>query len=210
MTNYLWINPVSAALYEWEELDQAVREQGFLPVQCQGNHIGLVREKYRTAIAGASGCVVDMRCPMAADYIKERFDQPELLFPPIQPILIHCALELQERFARGGDVLTVTTPCAALKQLGDGLGLTATTFQTWNKFVQEHGITIKRKALEKSPIPPGFFDEFGKDVYTLSSHKKFEAFFLEQKHKNIKLIEALYCEEGCHNGDGILEEVPAE
>lgn len=210
MTNYLWINPVSAALYEGDTLDLAVREKGFLSVQCQENHIEIVREKYRKAIARSSGCVVDMRCPMAAQYIKEKFDQPKLIFPDIHPILIHCARELQKRYTEDGAVLTVTTPCASLKLLGESLGLPGTVFLTWNEFVKEYKIALERKSLENSPIPPGFFDDFERDVHTLASYQEFDAFFMEQKHRDIKLVEALYCEAGCHNGDGILEEVAAE
>lgn len=205
MAVYLWINPVAQTLYEPDELEYTVREKGFFPVSCEQNHIQIVKEKYHAAVSASDACVVDMRCPCAVEYIKQNYGQSGLVFPDIAPILIHSAYELSRRFGQEGNRLYITTPCTALKLQGERLQLPNTIFLTWNEFVKSQQLELPRKLLEASPIPPGFFNEF-EAVESLVSKKQFAPFFEEEQFRFKKLVEALYCEKGCHNGDGILEE----
>ena len=59
--------------------------------------------------------------------------------------------------------------------------------------------------IEQSPIPPGFFTNLGVKTLSLSSKEKIEnaLSYKFSEIKNYQIIELLYCENGCHNGDGL-------
>lgn len=204
MKRYLWINPVALQLYEAGSLDNVLLEKGFTQVQCKLDHIAVVKQKYRQALAKGNGCIVDMRCPMIAAHIRDTYKIPPLIFPDIHPILIHCALELAKSCTNGEDTLTIATPCVALCSYGDKLQLPNTTFLTWNEFVLRNDLQLERRSLSESPIPPGFFSEYGDATQSLRSLHETDAFFARKEYQHTKIVEALYCEQGCHNGDGIL------
>ncbi|MCL1991829.1 MAG: hypothetical protein FWG66_02655 [Spirochaetes bacterium] len=150
--------------------------------------------------------MADLRCPLALEYVIEKYN-PDIETPEAFPILIYCALELFERFHSEDVSLHITTPCASLKNLGNSLGLRNVTFMTWNEFAAENAISLKRKTLKESPIPPGFFNGVSCNVKSLASKEEIDAFFSAQK-ENPDIVELLYCRQGCHNGDGILEGAP--
>lgn len=207
MRCYVWFNPVTLQLFNKNELNAAARRLGFEPVECEQDHIAAVKEKYNEAIRQAEGmCVADMRCPEACRQVRERWGDERLVFPAIHPILIHCAMELRGRLCTVDSMLFITTPCKSLRDYGNDLGLPNTRFLTWNEFEAEHGISLPRKKLSGSPIPPGFFEGFGESVLALSSIEEIEGFFLNHNKELPTLIELLFCKNGCHNGDGILEE----
>ena len=201
----IWLNPVVTASYDSSELEQAVVQKGFMPIQCRRDNIRVVKEKYRAAFAAANKPIADMRCPLALRHIMEHY-APGFEMPDIHPILIHCALELHERFFPGDAALYITTPCQSLADLGSSLGLEKTTFITWNGFVAENKIALVRKPLGASPIPPGFFSDLNARVISLASKREIDDFFSAGAKPECDIYELLYCAQGCHNGDGILEE----
>ena len=201
----VWLNPVVIASYDSLELEKALDEKGFIPVQCSGDQIRVVKEKYRAAIAMANKPIADRRCPLALQYITDNYDH-DFAVPDIHPVLIHCALELHERFCPRNNTLYITTPCKSLAELGNNLGFENTVFVTWNNFLIENGITLTRKSLGVSPIPPGFFSDLNVKVIKLTSKREIDAFFSSELKANCDMYELLYCEQGCHNGDGILED----
>ena len=126
-------------------------------------------------------------------------------FPEIEPILIHAARELAQRldFSDGSD-LTIITPCRELKALGEEKGLEHIHFLTWNEFAKASGLKLVRRDLSDSPIPPGFFAEYGDDMACLSSKEAIEQFFKEKGYRKKWIAEMLFCHQGCHNGNGVI------
>lgn len=205
MKIFVWLNPVSIAMYGGNYLTSQLKECGLEPVECRQDHIGMVREKYNQIVNRTSRCAADMRCPLAVDYVKKRYSPDFLEYPPIEPILLHCARELQQRL-EGQGRLIVTTPCSSLKELGTNLNLPDVEFLTFLELAQRYPITLQKKELEASPIPPGFFAELGDRVKILDSRKKIDGYFSAPVPQNAHLLlEMLYCEGGCHHGDGVWE-----
>ncbi len=203
MRKFLWINPVAAEMYDSPELRETLANKGFEIVACRQDHIAAVKKKYQLAVETARSCVADMRCPMAVSYIKRNYAPDFLEYPDIEPILIHCARELHERLSEKG-FLYITTPCAALRELGNSIGLPKARFYTWAEFARREAIPLRKKALDRSPIPPGFFAEYGKEAGVLDSRNKIDLYFsnlLDPAEK--KVLELLYCPCGCHHGDGV-------
>lgn len=199
---FVWVNPVSRSLYTHLKLDDILRTHGFLPVECKEDMLTCVQEKYRQAVSTSTRCVIDRRCPKAADYIKERlggaFDDPA-----IEPILIHCARALAAQYATQSNLLYITTPCKSLADYGNQLAISNTVFLPWNTFAEANGISHKPRVIDNSPIPPGFFSTFPQSL-SLTSKQEMDAYL--NLHKDLspyKVVELLYCQNGCHNGDGM-------
>lgn len=203
MEKYIWLNPVAQAMYGGADLDKQLKERGFLQVQHQGDHIATVKEKYRQAVRATSGCVADVRCPLAVQYIRDKYHGNDLDFPDIEPILLHCARELQQTLKDKGTLL-VTTPCKSLSEQGAALHLPNTTFLPFLQFAQSEGIRLTQQALQDSPIPPGFFAEYGDSAKVLDSKEKIDRYFSHPETRGSeRILELLYCPRGCHHGDGI-------
>lgn len=211
MKRYIWLNPVVVSMYGQEQLDEAMGRLGYQIVFCEQDHISRVKARYRETMAENSGCVMDMRCPAAAECAKQIGEgKPELIFPDIEPILIHAARELAGRldFTEGAD-LTVITPCSQLRDLGDSKHLSHTRFLTWLDFAGENGLELTRQELKSSPIPPGFFEEFKESgelkhrIACLPSREAIDRFFEAEEYRQNRIAELLYCSHGCHNGNGV-------
>lgn len=203
MRKFLWINPVASEMYASPTVRSQLMKNGFELVSCVQDHIAYVKGKYRLSIEKSLRCVADMRCPMAVSYIKEQYTDSHLEYPDIEPILIHCARELQKRLEGKGD-LYITTPCASLRDLGNSLELAGVKFYTWNEFAKQQGLLLQKRTLEASPIPPGFFVEYGTKAKVLDSKGKIDRYFSSMSQTpGEKILELLYCSGGCHNGDGI-------
>lgn len=202
MRKFLWLNPVVVQMYGGPDLENELTQRGYELVFCQQDPIADVKEKYAAVIQKAHTCVADMRCPMAVDYIKETYAPDFLEYPDIEPILLHCARELHTSCAPLGE-LWVVTPCAALSELGNRLSLSAVTFCTWRDFARQEHLAPPKKQLLASPIPPGFFAEYGSDALVLNSREEIDRYFSSLPHSSKKVAELLYCPFGCHNGDGV-------
>lgn len=203
MKQYVWLNPVVLSLYEEKELFEAIRQKGFEIIICRENHLEKVRQKYEKKMMESDRCVMDMRCPAAADYVRSRYGEKDAVFPDIQPILIHCAQELSSRWDGKGTIF-VTTPCKELRDRGNGLRLPGIQFLTWNEFSEINGLLdIPKQQLDSSPIPPGFFSECEGAADPLSSKEKIDQFFGEEGYRHKRVAEMLYCTDGCHNGNGV-------
>ena len=151
-----------------------------------------------------SELVFDSRCPRAVNFIRANFKEQAVFISNLNPILIESALELSAKL-KEDEWLYVTTPCEDLAQLGMELNLARTTFLTWRSFREQNAINLKMRNIEQSPIPPGFFTNLGVKTLTLSSKEKIEnaLSYKFSELKNYQIIELLYCENGCHNGDGL-------
>ena len=52
--------------------------------------------------------------PLAIDTIREYINEEETLIPQIDPILIHCGIEISNREDLKGKKKVITTPCESL------------------------------------------------------------------------------------------------
>ena len=205
MAHYIWFNPVVKSLNSYHKLQAFITEFSFVEINPNEDLITSVKEKYYETIRLSEKTVVDMRCPMAVDLIREKYDDG-YIFPEIHPILIHCAIELGDTYIKeNDDFLIVTTPCQSLADYGNRLKLEKIKFITWLDLLAEYQYNVGNSKLNESPIPPGFFDVNRVNVLNLKSKNEIDDYFKETDAHKHELVEMLYCENGCHNGDGIVE-----
>lgn len=189
-------------MYDQEELNTTLESLGFQIVTCEENHLQTVKNKYKERYEGCKYFLCDNRCPKAISYVKTHYHHTSLEYSTIDPILIHCAKELANRYKNDDAELYIITPCTDLRELGNKLALKNTIFQTWTEFCRKHRIILNDKPTESSPIPPGFFDNVP-NVVSLASKDDIDCYFQCAPKQDKQLIEMLYCQGGCHNGDGV-------
>ena len=203
MKKLVWLNPVVKSIYELAALKKSLQDKGFSVMECEKDHANSVKNAYKNALAQKE-LIFDSRCPRAVNFIRANFKEQAALISNLNPILIESAIELSAKL-KEDEWLYVTTPCEDLAQLGMGLNLERTTFLTWKSFREQNAINLKMRSIEQSPIPPGFFTNLGVKTLSLSSKEKIEnaLSYKFSELKNYQIIELLYCENGCHNGDGL-------
>lgn len=208
---YIWVNPVSESMYDSKILTEFLQKHGYEQVKVTGDWADVVKEKYRMAVQEANSPVMDMRCPKIKGVLDEAGFTSNVTIPEIEPILIHCAREISGREDLQGAEKVITTPCQALADMGNALKLPNTTFVTWNQLLAMLGKSPEEhkriKQLKESPIPPGFFKELGLKTISLAREEEIREYFQTRNSKemieNIQLVEMLFCQQGCHNGDGL-------
>ena len=203
MKKVVWLNPVVKNIYDFAALKEILQNKGFSVVECKKDHVKSVKNAYKNALA-QSELIYDSRCPRAVNFIRANFKEQAALISNLNPILIESAIELSAKL-KENEWLYVTTPCEDLAELGMELNLARTTFLTWKSFREQNAINLKMRSIEQSPIPPGFFTNLGVKTLSLSSKEKIEnaLSYKFSELKNYQIIELLYCENGCHNGDGL-------
>ena len=203
---YIFINPVVAQMYSKESLDQVLLTNGYQRVEVEKDWHKIVKGKYQEILKEVPVTILDKRCPKAIETVMPYFNKEEMRVPAIEPILIHCAMELANREDLKDREKLITTPCESLAKHGNQLKLEKTTFVSWKTFVQElegHD-QLQVKSLEASPIPPGYFSTLESKVSSLSGEENLTAYFKAKEYKEVELVEMLYCYKGCNNGDGVL------
>ncbi len=201
---YIWINPVTANLYEPDALNEYLARHGYERFETVGDWMGGVKDKYCQAVAKSTSPVMDMRCPKIKDLLEELGITSEVILPKIEPILIHSAREGSVREDLQGKEKIITTPCKALADMGNGLNLLDTSFMSWKEFVDMLGEEPARKSLQESPIPPGFFGDLGIQTVSVTGEEEIRNYWEHNASHDIQLVEMLFCKNGCHNGDGII------
>lgn len=203
MKKVVWLNPVVKNIYDFAALKEILQDKGFSVAECEKDHVKSVKNAYKNALT-QSELIYDSRCPRAVNFIRANFKEQAALISNLNPILIESAMELSAKL-KEDEWLYVTTPCEDLAELGMGLNLARTTFLTWRSFREQNAINLKMRSIEQSPIPPGFFTNLGVKTLSLSSKEKIEnaLSYKFSELKNYQIIELLYCENGCHNGDGL-------
>lgn len=196
MKNYIWLNPVVSVAYDGTGLNYFLNDLGFEIVQPVRDYISIVKNKYKDALQRSHGVVLDQRCPKISDEFHRMRSDVE--YHNIDPILIHVAKELADREDLNDGYKWVITPCRSLKTYGDSLHLKDTIFLTWDDFKEYIKVNVSGKKLDASPIPFGFFDSIEKQTVYVSKDN-----LMDYPKKGIRLIEGLYCKNGCHNGDGV-------
>ena len=202
MKKLVWLNPVVKNIYDFAALKEILQNKGFGVMECEKDHVNSVKNAYKNSLAQKE-LIFDSRCPRAVNFIRANFKEYAALISNLNPILIESATELSAKL-KEDEWLYVTTPCEDLVELGRGLNLARTTFLTWKNFKEQNEINLETKKLEASPVPPGFFTNLGVKTLSLGSKEKIEntLSYKFSELKNYRIIELLYCENGCHNGDG--------
>ena len=203
MKKLVWLNPVVKSIYELAALKKSLQDKGFSVMECEKDHANSVKNAYKNALAQKE-LIFDSRCPRAVNFIRANFKEQAVFISNLNPILIESALELSSKL-KEDEWLYVTTPCEDLAEHGRGLNLERTTFLTWRSFREQNAINLKMRSIEQSPIPPGFFTNLGVKTLSLGSKEKIQntLSYKFSELKNYQIIELLYCENGCHNGDGL-------
>lgn len=199
---YIWINPVTESMYESDELNAFLHRHGYERITASGDWLNIVKEKYKIAVGETKHTVIDMRCPKIRGFVEE-YNISDVTMPNIKPILIHCAQEISGREDLCGKEKIITTPCQALADIGNALGLAETCFIPWNQFVISTGDPLREKRLKESPIPPGFFDGTELKTISITGEEEIRGYFENYKPGEVPLAEMLFCKDGCHNGDGV-------
>lgn len=181
-------------------LEKLLKKHDLTRVVCQESWGEIVLRKYRELLEHADGTFADARCPAAVSLVHSL--QPGIRIADIEPILIHCARELAERPDLADGEKIITTPCRILADMGNKLELKDTHFVPWNRFLAALGEPME-PAPDASPIPPGFFKDLPFSVVSRSGRPAIESYVTGNDWKNAKLIELLYCVQGCHRGDGV-------
>ena len=203
MKKLVWLNPVVKNIYDFAALKEILQNKGFGVMECEKDHVNSVKNAYKNSLAQKE-LIFDSRCPRAVNFIRANFKEYAALISNLNPILIESATELSAKL-KEDEWLYVTTPCEDLAELGRGLNLARTTFLTWKNFKEQNEINLETKKLEASPVPPGFCTNLGVKTLSLGSKEKIEntLSYKFSELKNYRIIELLYCENGCHNGDGL-------
>ena len=203
MKKLVWLNPVVKNIYDFAALKEILQDKGFSVVECEKDHAQSVKNAYKNGLA-QSELIFDSRCPRAVNFIRANFKEQAAFISNLNPILIESATELNSKL-KEDEWLYVMTPCEDLAGLGMELNLERTTFLTWKSFREQNAINLKMRSIEQSPIPPGFFANLGAKTLSLDSKEKIEnaLSYKFSELKNYRIIELLYCENGCHNGDGL-------
>ena len=210
--SYLFINPVVAAMAgdEYPLILAQVNTLGFSILDCP-DAAELVHSAHEAALRCASvRPLIDQRCPLIRKIVLQ--DYPALVNQLVvtPSILLTCASQLHEQYvaaAPAKNSLTVITPCQALSEAGDDLGLPRLTFLTWNQFAILNALPNRLRQIDQSPIPPGFF-QFDDSTILETSGESGVRNALDQAAKQTcpaDFLELLYCERGCHNGDGVWQ-----
>ena len=202
---YIFINPVVGNMYKKEELDELLFNNGYSRVEVETDWHKIVKEKYNETLKSTEKTLLDQRCPLAIDTINKYINDEDALIPQIDPILIHCGIELANREDLKGKKKIITTPCESLASYGNKKNLEDTVFISWKEFIKNlnsHNKSMVR-LLDESPIPPGYFDSLEAKVTSLSGEENIVSYFKNNLHKEDDLVEMLYCTNGCNNGDGV-------
>ncbi|WP_311694898.1 hypothetical protein [Sneathia sanguinegens] len=199
MKKYILLNPVVINSYNLSFLEKKLNNLGFSLVFSKEDQAKIVKNEYKALLQKEKGTILDQRCPLIVDYFKK--SKLNVKFHNIEPILIHIAKEIAYREDLADGQKWIITPCTALKKYGNSLNLENTFFFTWDEFCNKYSLNLKGKKLDNSPIPFGFFSDIEKNV--ISVEEKDLKNISNVSIKKVRLIEGLYCHNGCHNGDGV-------
>lgn len=202
MKTLLFFNPIIKKLLEEDDYRALFEKFELLGIDVRDSTPGItrVREEYKKLINETQQLpVIDSRCPYVVDMVREEFPNLENLLAKIDPILITSA-EI-EREKLGGDVeLNVVAPCKGFERYTDPEKKRYVC--TWQMFKELANFYPPQKTPGSSPVPLGFFDELGVKVYSASGEENCRK-LLAKYPKDAQLLELLFCEEGCHKGDGL-------
>lgn len=200
----IWINPVVKQMYEPGCLERFLKKHGFRQEECRKDWTETVRQEYAAAVEHAACPVADVRCPEVERLLREDYGGCGVLIPDIEPILLHCAREISGREELRGMEKVITTPCRSLADAGNRLELPDTRFVSWKQLLEEFSGAPEGKQPEQSPIPPGFFHAMGSLASSITGEDRIREYLRKKNYGETRMIEMLFCRDGCHHGDGIV------
>lgn len=142
--------------------------------------------------------VIDSRCPKIRKMLIEEFPDLMELRAPIDPILVTGAKIRRKECGNKNIEMVIVTPCEAFSYIH----LSNTRMITWREFKGLIHFYPPQKMLDESPVPLGFFDSLGVKVYGASGEENCRK-LLTDMPSDAELLELLWCEGGCHKGDGL-------
>lgn len=207
---YIWINPVvevmAGSLYP--AIQQQITARGYTIVLCSSG-LGTVRQEYLECLqVNAGRLTIDTRCPLVGAVIDRDYPALKPYQAQVLPILMVCAQALYEKYVRPSQSyadLTIVTPCSSLAELGNAKLGNVARFLTWLDFCREQKLAFGLPRANSSPIPPGYF-QFPEYRILEASGPDAVRNLLDKTTihiDNADLLELLYCDGGCHNGDGV-------
>ena len=116
---YIFINPVVDSMYIKKELDELLLRNGYTRVAVKEDWHKIVKDKYNKALKSTGKTILDRRCPLAIDTITEYISDNDTFIPEIDPILIHCGIEIANMEDLRGHQKIITTPCESLASYGN-------------------------------------------------------------------------------------------
>lgn len=209
MSRYIWFNPVSMKMVgdRCGILDELLFQRGYERLEAP-SQAGNVLNMYKQYAKISERTVLDCRCPMVRPFLEQAFPQDQLNFPDIPPILIQTARYLYDNHIHdSSDSLTIVAPCQSLCMEGTSYFAGKVNFFTWIEFVRQEGIALPVSLLEQSPLPLGFFDPLALHLEKASGEAQIRATVAKAQSAAFQmpdLVEMLYCQGGCNNGDGVI------
>ena len=67
---YIWINPVTAGMYEEKALNVFLQKHGYKRFETSIDWLTIVKDKYLTAVKQSKSPVIDVRCPKAKELLE--------------------------------------------------------------------------------------------------------------------------------------------
>lgn len=199
---YILINPVVLKMYDNTQLITTLKKLGYNQVSCNENWAEIVKNKYKNKIEKTDKTTIDARCPLAKDLALSSDTTNQVITHEIEPILISSAREISQRGDLAGVEKVVVTPCKCLADMGNNLKMKETTFYSWIDFCKINNINLSHKNII-TPIPLGYFKDLDVSQTSISGHENIENYFKNNSREKLDLVELLYCDDGCHNGDGV-------
>lgn len=211
---YVLLNPMIAKMAQkaYPALLEIIKDKGYIPLECVGGDKSVLEEYGQLLLKTGKRPVIDSRCPTIVKMVREKFPDAAEHLAPIRPILVACIQDLYESYIKPdlkSASLTVVTPCLAMNGYAAELCGDKIRFVTWRQFASEVGLHQGCPRSSSSPIPLGFFDALGVRIKKASGeiptlnllHGLFDS--NRGQEQGIDLLELLYCEDGCCNGDGL-------
>jgi len=208
----IWINPVIARMAgsDYPALIETLQGRGYTVDSCP-EALPEVRNAYLSLLRQPSARpLIDARCPRIVSLVRKEFPRLSAQIAQIPPILIRCADLLYQRHVAPEPKkanLTIITPCSDLADYGKALFGKRIRFRTWKAFEREEGLGLRYPRTDESPIPLGFFDSTGVRVLGGSgSQTVIDLLALADEGRldpDVEILELLYCQDGCHNGNGV-------
>ncbi|MFP4380429.1 MAG: [Fe-Fe] hydrogenase large subunit C-terminal domain-containing protein [Candidatus Sumerlaeia bacterium] len=215
--------------WEWKRIPSALRKLGFRHVS--ETAVGAWHAAQKTAALlehDPKASWIESSCPAVVSYVEKYLpDRVRNLAPILSPMLTHASLLRQKL---GGDIRVIFIgPCVAKKaeaerSENDGLVDGVLTFAELGQWLEEENIDLRQ--LEESdfdeqpagharcyPLLGGCMqtaartaDRLAADVLSASGHEQIHEALTMEDNNGLRLIECLFCPDGCIGGPAIPQE----
>ena len=164
----------------------------------------IVLQKYADWLSKTSKFpVIDSRCPRIRKLLIYEFPHLMDFWAPILPILITGAeLKIEELKSRNIEVSGyLVSPCKEFTRWF--FSKEDIIIVTWQEFKNLISFYPPQRLLTQTPVPKGFFNDLEVKVYGETGENECRK-LLSRIPADAQLLELLWCEGGCHRGDGLV------